>query len=120
MKFFFITNALLLLFICTWEIRAEDNLKVTLSQNKIEISPGNSSQIELKIEIPEGSYIYGNPKGPGIGKPTTVEIDSPGNIILEKPLFELPVKYHAKGDPNFVWIYRKETKIIIPPTNSTG
>ena len=41
---------------------------------KIKVLSGSSSYISLRIEIPDGYHIYGNPKGPGIGKPTTLSV----------------------------------------------
>ncbi len=91
-----------------------NELKVYPVNEITEISPGKQGIISLKIEIPDKSYIYGNPKGPGVGRPTTVEIDHPDNFTFETPQFLPPRKYKPKDDSEFVWIYENETKISLP------
>lgn len=90
-----------------------EELKIYPVNKKIKVSPGGKATITLRLEIPDKSYIYGNPKGPGIGRPTTIEIKHPENFTFENPLFKKPKKYKAKADPNFVWIYKKETDISL-------
>jgi thiol:disulfide interchange protein len=89
-------------------------LKVNPLKQKIEISAGESDSLTIKINIPDNLYIYGNPKGPGIGRPTTIDIDHPDNFIFHPAIFAPPEKYTPKGESDYVWIYKKETKIDIP------
>ena len=52
-------------------------------EKKIEVPAGGSGIIILKVDIPDRVYIYGNPKGPGIGRPTTIEVTHPDNFIFK-------------------------------------
>ncbi len=90
------------------------NLKIYPVKDRIEIRSGEPGTIKIKIKIPDKLYIYGNPKGPGIGRPTTIDIKYPDNFSFAAAKFAAPEKYIAKGDTNFVWIYRNETIIELP------
>jgi thiol:disulfide interchange protein len=85
-------------------------------KQKLEIRAGESDILTIKINIPDNLYIYGNPKGPGIGRPTTIDINHPDNFIFQPAIFASPRKYTPKGESDYVWIYKKETKIEIPFT----
>jgi thiol:disulfide interchange protein len=89
-------------------------LRIYPVKEKIEIRAGESGILTIKIEIPDKLYIYGNPKGPGVGRPTTIEVNHPDNFIFEAAGFAAPKKYTPKGETDYVWIYEKETEIDIP------
>ncbi|MBN2042142.1 MAG: thioredoxin family protein [Spirochaetes bacterium] len=112
-KIFTYTFVLLLLFNSLLSA-APDELQIHPVKEKIKVQPGGREKIVLRLVIPEKSYIYGNPKGPGTGRPTTVEIEPVENISFEAPVYSKPEKYKAKADPDFVWIYKKETLISLP------
>ncbi len=80
----------------------------------MEIEPGKESFLTLQIEIPSGSHIYGNPKGPGIGKATEVLTNSTEEIIFSNARYLKPVKFYTPGKKEFTWGYSNETKIFIP------
>ena len=80
----------------------------------MEIEPGKESFLTLQIEIPSGSHIYGNPKGPGIGKATEVFTKSTEEIIFSNARFLQPGKFYTPGEKDFTWGYSNETKIFIP------
>ena len=81
---------------------------------KAELSAGGYGTLTIKIEIPDNHYIYGNPKGPGVGRPTTVSVNHPENFSFDPAKFEPAKKYTPKGEKDYVWIYEKETKIELP------
>ncbi len=85
-------------------------------KEEINVTPGSSSFIALRLVIPERHHVYGNPKGPGIGKPTTVLVKSEKNISFRIARYLPPVKYRAEGDKNFTWVYPGDTTIFIPFT----
>ncbi len=89
-------------------------LKITALKNKSEIHAGNSDVLTIKIIIPDNLYIYGNPKGPGIGRPTTIDIKHPDDFIFRSAIFATPEKHTPRGESDYVWIYRKDTKIDLP------
>jgi thiol:disulfide interchange protein len=93
-----------------------NDIKVYPVNQKMEIRAGDSGILTIKLEIPDKLYIYGNPKGPGVGRPTTIDINHSDNFIFEAARFAPPKKYTPKGESDYVWIYEKETKIDIPFT----
>lgn len=88
--------------------------KVYPHQKSIKTSPDSSGFITLTVEIPDRHHIYGNPKGPGVGKPTTVRVRGQKNFLFEPAQFLTPIKYHDPIDKDFVWIYENKTHIFIP------
>lgn len=73
--------------------------------------PGKTAAGVIAVEIPDGSYIYANPKGPGIGKATEVTIEQNGLIKQWEARYPEGEKYQAKGDPDPVYIYRKNIRL---------
>jgi thiol:disulfide interchange protein len=88
--------------------------KVYPHQKKIKIAAGASGFITLAVEIPDAQHIYGNPKGPGIGKPTTVFVKSHKNFIFDPAQFLTPTKYQDPADKDYVWVYENKTYIFVP------
>lgn len=75
---------------------------------------GAKEHLLFRVEIPGGSYIYGNPKGPGTGKATEVRARSTPHLHFLTPGFRPPEKHYAAGEKDHVWIYRHETEILLP------
>ncbi len=88
--------------------------KVYPIPQSFEIEAGKESFLTLQIEIPSGSHIYGNPKGPGIGKATEVIIKSTEEINFKNARYLQPEKFYTPGEKEFTWGYSNETKIFIP------
>lgn len=80
------------------------------------VAQGQSSFIETRFEIPRGASIYGNPKGPGTGKPTEVTVTADPAFRVEESRYLKPVKHYARGEKEFTWVYRNETYIFTPFT----
>lgn len=77
-------------------------------------SPGYDSFIILRVEIPRGGHIYGNPKGPGTGKPTEIFIEPLPGIMIGPSRFLKPKKYNFPGEKEHTWGYEHETRIYVP------
>ncbi len=88
-----------------------DQIRVNNASGEIYAVPGETAYGTASIDIPEGLYIYANPKGPGIGRATELAIEK--NRILKEWEARYPegTKYQAKGDPDPVYIYRKNVRI---------
>jgi hypothetical protein len=56
---------------------ADDSLKVNNLSGEIISAPGKSTAFFMGIDIPEGYYIYANPKGPGTGMATEISPSFP-------------------------------------------
>jgi len=80
---------------------------------EITAEPGKISAAVIAIEIPEGSYIYANPKGKGIGKATEVNIGKTGFMESWSVRYPGGEDYHAKGDADTVRIYKKSARIPV-------
>ena len=76
---------------------------------------GTDIWLSAEISIPASAYVYGNPKGPGIGKPLTLEISDPSRIVRGKPFISIPQTYHPIED-DFVFIYRESFSLAFPVT----
>ena len=87
--------------------------KVYSIQNETEVPAGASGSVKIQLDIPRNFHIYGNPKGPGTGKPTTVKVQYPNNFLFEAARYLHPKKYYPPGESKYVWIYEKETSITI-------
>ena len=104
-----------LLFISCFQ-SGNDKLTASLEPSVISVLTGETSAVTVKINIPKQSHIYGNPKGPGIGKATELLPAPSKHIRFSEPKF-LPTKQHiALGDDDFVYIYEDSTEIVLPFT----
>jgi thiol:disulfide interchange protein DsbD len=74
---------------------------------------GDTVWLPVKISIPDGAYVYGNPKGPGTGKALSVRIFSDSQNLNITPLINVPEKYRP-ADDDLVFIYRKSLTLSIP------
>ena len=88
--------------------------RVYLAKDAVECVPEQECYIEVGFEIPDGAYIYGNPKGPGTGKATTVRPGDSRFFIFEATRSLPPKKYLAPGENEYVLIYERETRVLIP------
>jgi len=88
-------------------------IKIYNASGEITATPGKLAAAVIAVEIPDGSYIYANPKGKGIGKATEVTIKK--NRLLKSWEVRYPKgeKYQAKGDPDSVNVYRKAVRLPV-------
>ncbi len=91
-----------------------DELSAEIDPIETSIPAGGKGLLIIRLDIPEGSYIYGNPKGPGIGKATSVKVSPETGLSFGPTRFLPPKKYTPAGEKDFVWIYEKKTSILIP------
>ena len=91
-------------------------MKVYPVPREITVAQGTDCFMVLQVEIPVKSHIYGNPKGPGTGKPTEVSAKAPVGIAFGTPRFLPPEKFYFLGDRQHTWGYSGETRIFLPFT----
>lgn len=77
---------------------------------------GGESFIMIKVEIPDRHHIYGNPKGPGIGKPTEIYVTAPDEIIFKETRYLSPKKFYFPGENEHTFGYENQTKMFLPFT----
>lgn len=87
---------------------------VSPEKRELFVQPGQRGALLIRVEVPKGSHIYGNPKGPGTGMPTTVTPPRGRMFAFELPRFLPPRKYVQPGEKAHVWIYERETRIALP------
>jgi thiol:disulfide interchange protein DsbD len=108
---FIALSAIILLLSCG---KKYDEFRAVPVPGNLEIVPGREYILALKIEIPSGQHIYGNPKGPGTGKPTVLSYSRDDRFYFREPQYLPAKKYTASGDKDFVWIYEHETYMFLP------
>jgi thiol:disulfide interchange protein DsbD len=91
----------------------EDELKVYNLSGEISAVPAKSAAFFIGIDIPEGYYIYANPKGPGTGMATEVFPSFPFKSDFREVRYMKGEEYRSEGDTADVNIYKKNTKIGI-------
>jgi thiol:disulfide interchange protein DsbD len=89
-------------------------ITVRIDQETTVFSPNSEGYLVLHVEIPRGSHIYGNPHGPGTGKPTVFSVPPVQDIVIENARYLPAKKYKSPDDRDFVWIYEGSTKFFFP------
>jgi thiol:disulfide interchange protein DsbD len=90
-----------------------DEITAYNASGKIIVSQGKTAAAVIAIEIPEGSYIYANPKGKGIGRATEAVSEAARFIKSWEVRYPSGEIYQAKGDPDPVNVYRKIVRIPV-------
>ncbi len=65
----------------------------------------------ITISIPEGTYVYANPKGPGIGKAAVITLKLPAGMKASQIEYPAGEKYTPEGFDEHVFIWKKSAKI---------
>jgi DsbC/DsbD-like thiol-disulfide interchange protein len=95
----------------------ENPLKIEVQTYPSPISAGQEVWVAVTLTLDRGWHIYGNPKGPGTGLPTTLEVTSLPKGIKADPARFLPAEklIHPDLEPHdWVWVYRGKTTIYLP------
>ncbi len=90
------------------------DLSVKPSPSVTEVTAGGSGYVTLRMLIPLGHHIYGNPLGPGVGKPTLVSVKAPDALRFEPARFLPAKRYTPPGLKDYVWIYEGGTNLFLP------
>ena len=98
----------LLYFIIITQVRGGEDIELTVLPSEMVYVPSDTVVVALKMTIPAGHVLYGNPIGPGAGRPLSilVKCDDPGVRWLSVK----KLKAEKFGPPfgDWVWIYRNE------------
>ncbi len=89
---------------------ADDSLKIYNLSGEITAVQGESAVFFIGIDIPEGYYIYANPKGPGTGMATEIRLAFPFKSDFREVRYSSGEEYRSEGDTADVYIYKKRTK----------
>jgi thiol:disulfide interchange protein len=98
--------------------RASDlPISVNVETYPAAISPGEKAWVAVGLVLAPGWHVYGNPKGPGPGLPTSLEAVSIPEKVQAGPARLLPaekVREPEFGPDEWVWAYRNRTTIYLP------
>ncbi len=83
-------------------------------KNELKLKPGSQSFLAVGIEVPSGNHIYGNPKGPGTGKPTILRVRPVEGVIFSVPRYLPPEKFNSPGEEKHVFGYSGRTTLFLP------
>ncbi|HPJ36125.1 MAG TPA: cytochrome c biogenesis protein CcdA [Spirochaetota bacterium] len=112
MKNRLITLMFAFFFLVTAEVYSADtSLKIYNASGEVKAVPGRAAVFFAGIKVPEGCYIYANPKGPGIGRSTEILPSFPFKTDFREVRYDRGEKYTAEGDTEYVYIYKKNAKI---------
>lgn len=92
----------------------QTEMKVYLVKKEIAATPGSASFLAVQVDLPRHHHIYGNPKGPGTGLPTSVTAKGPKDIVFQQARFLKPKKFYFPGEREFTWGYDNTTRIFLP------
>lgn len=92
----------------------EKRLNVRTEASLIKAHIGERGIISIVIDIPQGSYIYANPKGPGTGKATEIVPEQAEGIVFCKPEYPAGKAHKNSWEQEAVYIYEKSLKAALP------
>lgn len=94
-----------------------ESLIITTENSDNIVKIDKNYYLPLTMKIPDKSYIYGNPKGPGTGKPTNIFASTSNkSITFSNILIEKPEKYFPKQEINWVYRHKDSVKFYVPFT----
>jgi thiol:disulfide interchange protein DsbD len=91
-------------------------LKIEVQTYPSKVYGGHEAWIVVQVNLDPEWHMYGNPKGPGPGLPTILDVRSLPEGVQADPARFLPAEKLVEpelGPEEWVWIYRKKTTIYI-------
>jgi thiol:disulfide interchange protein len=106
---------------CFWALSAcaSDEFSVRIFPDRASYVAGDTAVLALECQIPKNFHLYGNPLGPGIGKPLC--INAAGDTAIR--FLEARKCAPKKFDPElggWVWAYQKQALFFIKARISSG
>ena len=109
------------------QLNSKPPIKIDVKTYPSKVAAGQEVWVVANIVLDDGWHIYGNPKGPGPGLPTVLEVTSlPEGVTTDAARF-LPAEKFIEpdlGPDEWVWAYKKKTSIYvrlsIPGSLSSG
>ena len=100
-----------------------EDIAIYPDSSEIKAFPGKATAFFMNIIIPDGYYIYANPKGPGIGAPTELVPFLPFKTEYLEIRYPEGKEYLSPGDTDHVYIYKRNVRIgvaFIPSKDLKG
>jgi len=98
------------------QLETQPPVKIEVNTYPSRIGAGQEVWLAVAIALDDGWHIYGNPKGPGPGLPTILEVRSLPEGVNADPARFLPAEKLVEpdlGPEEWVWIYQKKTTIYV-------
>ena len=109
---FVVSFAFVSLLLIAVQTSADENITIDLVTSKSAYAPGDTVILGLKVNIPGKFHLYGNPLGPGIGKPVNIGIEGAGKMVWLDIKKNAPVKFYpSTGD--WVWAYKTNAYFFV-------
>ncbi len=99
-----------------FQVDTKPPLKIQVQTYPDKVFAGHHAWIAVQIILDPEWHIYGNPKGPGPGLPTILEVRSLPEGVNADPARFLPAEKLVEpdlGPDEWVWIYQKKTTIYL-------
>ena len=99
-----------------FQVDTNPPLKIQVQTYPDKVFAGHHAWIAVQIILDPEWHIYGNPKGPGPGLPTILEVPSLPEGVNADPARFLPAEKLVEpdlGPDEWVWIYQKKTTIYL-------
>ncbi len=93
-------------------VLADDDLQVRMLSSHQAYSPGDTVFLGLQVKVPSNYHLYGNPLGPGIGKPLEIGIDG-AEEIQWLDVKKMSARKFKPSMGDWVWAYEKETFFFV-------
>ncbi len=104
------------------QFQTKPPIKIETKTYPSRISAGQEVWIVVNIALDRGWHIYGNPKGPGPGLPTILEVSSLPEGIQADAVRYLPAEKLVEPDldsEEWVWVYHEKTTIYMRLSTAT-
>ena len=98
------------------QLNSKPPVKIDVKTYPPKIAAGQEIWVVANIVLERGWHIYGNPKGPGPGLPTILEVTSLPEGVTADPARFLPAEKFLEpdlGPDEWVWAYKNKTSIYL-------
>lgn len=98
------------------QLNSKPPVKIDVKIYPANIAAGQEVWVVANIVLERGWHIYGNPKGPGPGLPTILEVTSLPEAVTADPARFLPAEKFLEpdlGPDEWVWAYKNKTSIYV-------
>lgn len=87
-------------------------LDVTAISSKEEYTPGDTVIVALRVIVPGHYHLYGNPLGPGIGRPLSINVRG-GDGVRWLDIVKMKAEKFRPAIGDWVWAYDKEAVFFL-------
>ncbi|MBD3391828.1 MAG: hypothetical protein GF418_07205 [Chitinivibrionales bacterium] len=89
-----------------------DDFKIQVTAGREKHSAGDTVALAVTCRIPENYHLYGNPLGPGIGKPLRLKVTG-GQSIRWLEARKIPAKRFQPDIGAWVWAYETQARFFL-------